>query len=289
MVKPMKSHLVTLSFDDGFADSFARTAAIYEEFGMKASLNVMAGFSDPGATGVAQAETSFPQGATGVAQAETSFPQGAGLPNMWHNAPVGDWDLWNGLAARGHEIMPHGWDHANLAQVPFAEGCLNIDRCLAAFEKNLKGFRTGEAIFNFPYNASTPSLETYLMVKARVRAYRATGGGKTGPPREGSAAGHKSMAYNRWPSTRTARVTNSAFGPGNCEENLDRELDGFLTGTPGWFVYNLHGLDNEGWGPVTADYLRRLLERLSRMDDVEVIPAATALKKYGSKEARSLS
>jgi len=238
MATPMKSHLITLSFDDGFADSFARTAGIYEEFGMKACLNIIAGASEPGASSA----------------------------DEWHNAPVGDWTLWNELGARGHEIMPHSWDHANLAKIPFADACKNIDRCLEAFRVNLAGFSQAAAVFNFPYNSSTPAVETYLKLKARVRAYRSRGAGG---------------AKNPWPSPDTQLITNSAFGPGNCEEHLDRELSGFLAGPPGWFVYNLHGLDSEGWGPVTTDYLRRLLGRLGAMGHVEVVPAAAALSKYG--------
>ena len=185
---------------------------------------------------------------------------------------MGGWDLWNALAARGHEIMPHSWDHANLATIPFAESCRNMDMCLDAFNRNLKGFRPQEAVFNFPYNASTPEVETYLIVSGKMRAFRSRGGG-----------------YNPWPSAETRRITNTAFGPGNCEEHLDRGLKEFLGGPPGWFVYNLHGLDDEGWGPVTAGYLRRLLERLSGIETVEVIPAAAALKKYGNRKAESPS
>jgi peptidoglycan/xylan/chitin deacetylase (PgdA/CDA1 family) len=212
---------------------------------------------------------------------------------MWRNCPVGGWELWNELAGRGHEIMPHGWDHANLTGIPFADACRNIDRCLEAFRNNLKGFRQEEAVFNFPYNSSTPALEMYLEMKVRVRGYRAGGGG----------------AVNRWPSPETRRVTVSAFGPGNCEEHLDHELGKFLvdgpgaseagvaqlgrpavaTVAPGWFVYNLHGLDSEGWGPVTTDYLKRLLERLGGMETVEVIPAAAALRKYGARAVISPS
>ena len=265
MATPMKSHLVTLSFDDGFAKSFARTAAIYEEFGMKACLNVIAAISS----------------------------KEVGSPNTWRNCPVGGLELWNELAGRGHEIMPHGWDHSNLSGIPFADACRDIDRCLEAFRNNLKGFLQEKAVFNFPYNASTPAVETYLELKVRVRGYRTGPGG----------------AVNRWPSPETRRITVSAFGPGNCEEHLDHELGDFLSGgpgaseageaqqgrpavatvAPGWFVYNLHGLDEEGWGPITADYLRRLLERLGSMGHVEVIPAAVALGKYGSRQAQSPS
>ena len=62
--------------------------------------------------------------------------------------------------ARGHEIMPHGYKHANKQSLPFAEAKDLILRCLDVFDKELKGFDRKQAIFNFPYNASTPELET---------------------------------------------------------------------------------------------------------------------------------
>jgi len=73
------SHLLTLSFDDGFAKSFALIADIHEEFGLKAQLNIVASLCEPG-----------------------SVPR-----DRYQNTPTGDWKLWNDLAAREHEIGPH--------------------------------------------------------------------------------------------------------------------------------------------------------------------------------------
>ena len=38
----------------------------------------------------------------------------------------GDFGLWNELKARGHEIMPHGYKHANLRQLAPAEVLLLV-------------------------------------------------------------------------------------------------------------------------------------------------------------------
>ena len=43
-----KTHILTLSFDDGFKKSFYRTAEIHEEYGLKACLNVVAMGNTPG-------------------------------------------------------------------------------------------------------------------------------------------------------------------------------------------------------------------------------------------------
>ena len=45
-------------------------------------------------------------------------------------------------------------------------------------------------------------------------------------------------------------------------------------------VFNTHGLDEEGWGPIQASYLQGLLERLLAMEAVEILPAGRALAKY---------
>ena len=42
-------------------------------------------------------------------------------------------------------------------------------------------------------------------------------------------------------------------------------------------IFNTHGLDDEGWGPIRASYLERLLERLLAVDTVEFLPVGKAL------------
>jgi 16S rRNA A1518/A1519 N6-dimethyltransferase RsmA/KsgA/DIM1 with predicted DNA glycosylase/AP lyase activity len=45
-----------------------------------------------------------------------------------------------------------------------------ITRCLDYFSEALTGFEPEQAIFNFPYNASTPAIEEWLADK--VMAFR---------------------------------------------------------------------------------------------------------------------
>jgi peptidoglycan/xylan/chitin deacetylase (PgdA/CDA1 family) len=220
---------VTLSFDDGFERSSLRTAEVFERHGLVAELNV-------------------------VAAGHLGEPDEA-----WHNRwRKGDFALWNELKARGHYVMPHGYRHANKAELPPHEAQRLIERCLDVFADDLDGFEASRASFAFPYNRSTLALEAWL--GGRVRAFR-TGGDHVMPlPRPGQQ-----------------RVTCVSFGPQRCDEHLVRTIESFLAGPPGWLCYNLHGLDDEGWGPVGAETLDDLLERLVARD-VYVVPIIAALE-----------
>jgi peptidoglycan/xylan/chitin deacetylase (PgdA/CDA1 family) len=63
----------------------------------------------------------------------------------WHGAadtladsiPMGDFGLWNELRARGHEVMPHGYRHANKRKMPFADAKELILRCLDVSDREL--------------------------------------------------------------------------------------------------------------------------------------------------------
>ena len=226
-----KPHVVTLSFDDGFKRSFTRTAEIYEKHKLSACLNIVA----------------------------------AGLPEDAYikSSPLGDFALWNELKRRGHEVMPHGYRHENLPKLALEESQELIRRCLGVLSEKLEGFNPKQAIFNFPYNASTPELERWL--PTQVRAFR-TGGG----------------AINPRPHKGQVKLTCTSFGPGNCEAAIDREIESLLARESGWLIFNTHGLDDEGWGPIRATYLERLLERLLALETVEILPVGQALAQYAS-------
>ena len=61
------------------------------------------------------------------------------------------------------------------------------------------------------------------------------------------------------------------------DEHLEKTINAFLEGPPGWLIYNTHGIDDEGWGPVSAVYLDELLDRLTRLPGVSVLPVIPAL------------
>jgi peptidoglycan/xylan/chitin deacetylase (PgdA/CDA1 family) len=176
----------------------------------------------------------------------------------WHRRwRKGDFGLWNELKARGHFVMPHGYRHVNKAEVSLAEAKRLIEACLDVFRAELAGFEPAEASFAFPYNRSNPEIEGWLA--GRVRAFR-TGGDPVMP----------------LPYRSQQRVTCTSFGSGRCDEHLSMTIESFLAGEPGWLCYNLHGLDEEGWGPVGSDTLDRLLEHLVARD-VRVLPITAAL------------
>jgi peptidoglycan/xylan/chitin deacetylase (PgdA/CDA1 family) len=223
------THVVTLSFDDGFERSSRKTAEIFERFGLSAAINV-------------------------VARGHLGEPD-----EPWHTRwPKGDFGLWNELQARGHEVMPHGLAHVNKANVPFEAGRRLIEACLELFARDLDGFDASRAVFAFPYNASTPELEEWLA--GVVRGFR-TGGNPIMP----------------LPQPVQSRIACTSFGPGPCDEHLEHAVDELLARPSGWLCYNVHGLDGEGWGPLSTATLERLLDRLVARDHARVLPALAAL------------
>jgi peptidoglycan/xylan/chitin deacetylase (PgdA/CDA1 family) len=228
--KKCKTHFFTLSFDDGFRRSSLKTAAIYEKHGLGACINVIA----------------------------TAHLPDFVLPNEYHRWPVGDFSLWNELQNRGHEIMPHGYKHANKRELPPDKAKDLIRRCLDYFSKELKGFDPAKAVFNFPFNASSAEVESWL--PGVVMAFR------TGGP-----------AVNSLPHRGQSKLTCTNFGPENTDAHLIGEIDKWLAQPSGWFIYNTHGLDDEGYGPLSASVLDRILGRLAAMPHVRIVPAARAL------------
>jgi len=229
-------HIITLSFDDGFKKSSIRTAEIYEKHNLSACINVIA-----------------------TAHLNTFRPPGEHIAA----SDKGDFGLWNDLKQRGHEVMPHSYKHANLRQLPLAEAKDLIRRCLDYFSKELKGFDPKEAVFNFPYNSSTPELENWL--PTQTKAFR-TGGG----------------AINPLPHAGQVKLTCTSYGPGNCEKDIEEKIAQLLDTDSGWLIYNTHGLDGEGWGPITSGFLDKLLERLTAIESVAVMPAGKALSQFST-------
>ena len=232
-----RTHMLTFSFDDGFKKSFLKLADIHEEYGYKACLNVIA------------------SGHFKSFQAVDDWI----LPEL-----MGNFDDWNYLIRRGHEVMPHSWQHLNLArQDPFKAKEL-ISKCIVYFNEHLTGFDPEKAVFNYPFNASTDELNEHAL--QRVRAVRTW------------ADGH----VNPMPSKKLRVLGCASNGPDNIDGWVKEKIDQFLKMDGGWMILNLHGLDDEGWGPVSTDFFDSLLQRLRQNPRVEIIPAGMALDKYGS-------
>lgn len=224
-------HIVSLSFDDGLEQSNRKIAQIYAHFGLSACFNVIALGHDP------------------------NFIS----PDPYHEGiPKGNFDLWNRLQEEGHEIMPHGLLHRNLAKLSLAEAQQEITRCLEIFSKELDGFIPKKSVYNFAYNASTPDIENWLT--SIVSAFRTGGAG-----------------INPLPHKGLVRLTTTSYGPQNCEDHLDSCIEKLLAQPEGWLIYNTHGLDDEGWGPIRASYLEKLIDRLTKIDTVQIMPVYRAL------------
>ena len=232
-----KSHIISFSFDDGFRKSFYRVAEIHENYGTKACLNIIA---------------------------SAHFDSFQAIDEWILPSLMGDFEDWNALKSRGHEVMPHTWEHLNLTKISQKKAKKNIDKCLDYFENNLEGYKPEEAIYNFAFNASTPELEEHAL--QRVRAVRTWGRSYLNEKRA-----------NPEPSV-DSRVLGCTFhGPDYGDDFVEKTVQNFLSSEGGWLILNLHGLDGEGWGPLHSDYYDGLLKRLVEKDEVSVQPVGEIL------------
>lgn len=232
-----KTHIITLSFDDGFKGSFYKVANLYEEHGLSACFNVIASGHFP----------DFQQVDDWI------------LPEL-----LGDFDDWNALKSRGHEVMPHSWKHLNLARQPLEEAKEWIVKCLDYFSANLDGYSNEEAVFNFPFNSSSPELEAFTLSK--VLAIRS-----------------RELAPTASENANLFRKGCRTFGPKNIDSWVKKQVNQFLNSDGGWLILNVHGLDDEGWGPMSSSFLKRLLKRLVRMETLEVLPTGYVLNRMKKK------
>ncbi|MEL6251033.1 MAG: hypothetical protein AAFR87_03380, partial [Bacteroidota bacterium] len=72
-------------------------------------------------------------------------------------------------------------------------------------------------------------------------------------------------------------------GPNNIDSWVKKHIDDFLNKEEGgWLVLNLHGLDDEGWGPISTNFLKKELKRLKTIEYLEILPAGEVLKRSQS-------
>ena len=175
-------------------------------------------------------------------------------PGDWaSHIPKGDFAMWNELQQRGHIIQPHGFTHAKLDELPHEEAVDQLTRCLAMFEEKLDGFTAHRAIHMYAYNSSTPRLNEWLL--PRAHAVRQGGGGMMSQRQFDSRLWH-----------------SDAFGPDDPGAKLLHLLDRVRRKRPPVFLHTLHGLDGEGWGAISVQSLRRVLEIITSDDAFEYWP-----------------
>ena len=51
---------------------------------------------------------------------------------------------------------------------------------------------------------------------------------------------------------------------------VEKSINRFLESNGGWLILTLHGLDNEGWGPLSSNYLDKLLNRLIKVNYLKI-------------------
>jgi len=239
-----KTHIISLSFDDGFRKSFLRVAEIHENYGTHACLNVIASGHLP----------SF--------QAIDPWI----LPEL-----MGDFNDWNILISKGHEVMPHTWEHKDLTKVSLPEAKERLDKCFDYFNENLDGYSHDTAVYNYAFNASTEELDLYALTKV------------------------KAIRTGYWVALKDDKITNEFpkanysepirlgcwfHGPDNGDMAIDKGVNEFLSSDGGWLIINMHGLDDEGWGPVSTSYYDGLIKRLIKIDNLDLLPVGEVLKKY---------
>ena len=66
-------------------------------------------------------------------------------------------------------------------------------------------------------------------------------------------------------------------GPDNIDDWVKNKIDDFLVSPGGWLILNLHGLDTEGWGPISTKFLVGILKKLSKVDSLDILPAGNVL------------
>ncbi len=111
----------------------------------------------------------------------------------------------------------------------------------------MKGFDISKSIYYLTYNRSTPEVDDYLLTKVKtIRTTGQEGITVTGMNNEAEMA---HQIYNC-----------SWHGPDNCGEHLLTTLKQAEKLQPKVFMYMLHGLDNEVWGPIHAHTLEHALD-----------------------------
>ncbi|WP_077034372.1 polysaccharide deacetylase family protein [Pelomonas sp. KK5] len=171
---------------------------------------------------------------------------GHALDPFVRGADLGDWAFWRQVMAAGHELGSHGLMHERYDELGIEAARASVLRALAAMEARLPGFRRRDAVFHVPYLSAPDELVRWLGEDQSLAV-------RLGP----AAAG-----FNRWSELRRGAVINCVcFGPEGVGESLAARLQQFSQqAEDGWLVLVLHGVDGEGWGPVTRAQLERLLD-----------------------------
>lgn len=158
---------------------------------------------------------------------------------------TGGWANWRALRAAGHEIAPHGWAHENLFDLSFAAATDSILRTWDAFASELPGFDPQESVFHPAYLRAPDELVAWLGTHALAARIAGADG------------------INAWQASKRGGIVNCVcFGPRDVDVRMRDRVSSFLAGEGDWLVPVLHGIDDEGWGPISRTALQDLVETI---------------------------
>eukprot|EP01006_Ploeotia_vitrea_P020566 TRINITY_DN52869_c0_g1_i1.p1 TRINITY_DN52869_c0_g1~~TRINITY_DN52869_c0_g1_i1.p1 ORF type:complete len:312 (-),score=29.88 TRINITY_DN52869_c0_g1_i1:798-1733(-) len=242
-----KTHIITFSFDDGYNASAYKIANLFERFNISAQFNIIA---------------------------SANFERFHSPDEYIKHSLMGDYRDWNALQARGHRIMPHSWNHQDLVQQEKkspSEAKQSILKTLLKFNADLKGFVATKSLFVFPDSGCSQKLMRFAF--KYVDAVQCSWG----------AQHHciHTMYHDHVASAIAQCVTPNVSDP---EPVFRAAVSKFLT-TPtndvAWLLLSMRGVDGEGLGPVSLQFLRELLTELTAMPAVQILPTMDVMHRYG--------
>ncbi len=185
---------------------------------------------------------------------------GRALDPYVRGADLGDWPFWRAVAAAGHEVAPHGLIHERYEDMSLADAQASVLSALDIMEAELPGFERRRSVFHVPYLSAPPALVEWL--GSQSLGVRLALGGN---------------GLNRWPALRSGGAVDSVCcGPDGVAEALSGRLREFAR-QDGWLVLVMHGVDGEGWRPVSRAALERLLDE-AVATGAEIVPPNRLLR-----------
>ncbi|MEC4718506.1 polysaccharide deacetylase family protein [Noviherbaspirillum sp. CPCC 100848] len=147
-----------------------------------------------------------------------------------------DWGIWQDLSRRGHEIGNHSMTHPNFTAAPMTEQMLEseIVQSQRLIEQKV-GVRP--LTFAFPYHLSTA--RAMALAEQSHMAVRKT------------ANGEDSYRFAYFDTDRGTDLAGTL-------RTVNRQLDEAVQ-AGGWFVAGGHGIDGDGWSPVTTGFIQQHL------------------------------
>lgn len=162
----------------------------------------------------------------------------------------GTWTNWKKVLDRGHEIGSHSMTHPHLPQLSPNDLKRELLYSKRRITKQLQLW--GSKTFALPYNDSSPDVRTAIG-NYYIAAREGTRTGEINEPGSIDFLGVRSW----WPLQQQplSDVTNQ----------IDRARE-----IGGWLVIGLHGMNGDGWHPITTEKMDGVLKYLSTLEDVWV-------------------